>query len=62
MLTIEQIKSIVTPFKLEQIAQRGECADHSSGAFFEQNDEIELSKIAALRNIAAHGYWQLNME
>ncbi|GHS96046.1 hypothetical protein AGMMS50276_13800 [Synergistales bacterium] len=40
----------------------GECANHLSEAFLEQNDEIEWFKIVAVRNIAVHGYWQLNME
>ena len=40
----------------------GECAKHLSPAFKEENPEIEWVQIVAVRNIAAHGYWQLNME
>lgn len=40
----------------------GECANHLSEEFKESNPEIEWIQIIAVRNIAAHGYWQLNME
>lgn len=40
----------------------GECANHLSEEFKEAYSEIEWIQIVAVRNIAAHGYWQLNME
>jgi len=40
----------------------GECANHLSGEFKEKYADIEWIQIVAVRNIAAHGYWQLNME
>lgn len=40
----------------------GECANHLSDNFKEQYRHIEWHQIIAVRNIAAHGYWQLNME
>ena len=40
----------------------GECANHLSEEFKEENIEIEWIQIIAVRNIATHGYWQLNME
>ena len=40
----------------------GECANHLSDDFKEEHHYIEWSQIIAVRNIAAHGYWQLNME
>lgn len=40
----------------------GECANHLSETFKELHDEIEWVQIIAVRNIAAHGYWQLSME
>lgn len=40
----------------------GECANHLSDDFKERYSEIEWIQIIAVRNIAAHGYWQLNME
>jgi uncharacterized protein with HEPN domain len=40
----------------------GECANHLSDDFREAHDEIEWIQIIAVRNIAAHGYWQLSME
>ncbi len=39
----------------------GECANHLSSAYKENHPEIEWIEIIAVRNIAAHGYWQLNM-
>jgi len=39
----------------------GECAKHLSGKFKDEHYEKEWTKIIAVRNIAAHGYWQLNM-
>ena len=39
-----------------------ECANRLSDGFKELNPEIEWVQIVAVRNIAAHGYWQLNME
>ena len=40
----------------------GECARCLSEAFKEKHAHIEWVQIIAVRNIAAHGYWQLNME
>jgi len=40
----------------------GECANHLSAAFKESHPNIEWVQIVAVRNIAAHGYWQLNMK
>jgi len=40
----------------------GECANRLSDRFTENHPEIEWIQIIAVRNIAAHGYWQLNME
>jgi uncharacterized protein with HEPN domain len=40
----------------------GECANHLSDEFIAAHTEIEWHKIIAVRNIAAHGYWQLNMK
>lgn len=40
----------------------GECANHLSDAFKENHAQIEWIQVVAVRNIAAHGYWQLNME
>jgi len=40
----------------------GECANHLSDAFKETHSHIEWVQIVAVRNIAAHGYWQLDME
>jgi len=40
----------------------GECANHLSMEFREEYHEVEWIQIIAVRNIAAHGYWQLNME
>jgi uncharacterized protein with HEPN domain len=39
----------------------GECANHLSESFKERNHKIEWVQITAVRNIAAHGYWQLDM-
>ena len=40
----------------------GECANHLSEMFIEKHSEIPWIQVIAVRNIAAHGYWQLNME
>ena len=40
----------------------GECAKHLSVEFKEKNSKLEWEQIVAVRNIAAHGYWQLNMQ
>ena len=40
----------------------GECANHLSDSFKDAHPEIEWLQIIGVRNIAAHGYWQLNME
>ena len=40
----------------------GECANHLSQEFKENHSGIEWIQIIAVRNIAAHGYWELNME
>ena len=40
----------------------GECANQLSEAFKSQHNQIEWRQIVAVRNIAAHGYWQLDME
>jgi len=40
----------------------GECVNHLSEGFMGKYAFIEWVKIIAVRNIAAHGYWQLNME
>ena len=40
----------------------GECANHLSEDFKEKHPQIEWVQVIAVRNIAAHGYWQLNME
>ncbi|MCL2694874.1 MAG: DUF86 domain-containing protein [Clostridiales bacterium] len=40
----------------------GECANRLSDAFKEKHSQVEWAQIVAVRNIAAHGYWQLNME
>jgi uncharacterized protein with HEPN domain len=40
----------------------GESANHLSDDFKETNPEIEWIQIVAVRNIAAHGYWQLDMK
>ena len=40
----------------------GECANHLSDGFKKKYSQIEWVQIIAVRNIAAHGYWQLNME
>ena len=40
----------------------GECASHLSREFKEKHPAIEWVQIIAVRNIAAHGYWQLNMK
>jgi len=40
----------------------GECANHLSDNFKEKHSQIQWVEIIAVRNIASHGYWQLNME
>ncbi|MCL2351825.1 MAG: DUF86 domain-containing protein [Firmicutes bacterium] len=40
----------------------GECANHLSDEFKKRHSHIEWIQVIAVRNIAAHGYWQLNME
>ena len=40
----------------------GECANHLSADFKDCHPEIEWVQIIAVRNITAHGYWQLNMK
>jgi uncharacterized protein with HEPN domain len=40
----------------------GEGAKNLSEEFKEIHTEIEWVQIIAVRNIAAHGYWQLDME
>ena len=40
----------------------GECANHLSEEFKSKHRQVEWVQIVAVRNIAAHGYWQLNME
>ena len=39
----------------------GECANHLSEEFIEANSQIAWFEIIAVRNISAHGYWQLDM-
>ncbi|MDR1157155.1 MAG: DUF86 domain-containing protein [Oscillospiraceae bacterium] len=39
----------------------GECANHLSDDFKDRHPKIEWIQIVAVRNIAAHGYWQLDM-
>jgi len=40
----------------------GECANHLSKDFINSHPEIPWVQVIAVRNIVAHGYWQLNME
>jgi len=40
----------------------GECANHLSEEFTEENSHIPWVEIIAVRNISAHGYWQLDMK
>ena len=40
----------------------GECANHFSDTFKDKHNQIPWVKVIATRNIAVHGYWQLNME
>ena len=40
----------------------GECANHLSADFRERHSQTQWIEVIAIRNIAAHGYWQLNME
>jgi uncharacterized protein with HEPN domain len=40
----------------------GECANHLSEKFKKSHPHIQWIQIIAVRNIASHGYWQLNME
>jgi uncharacterized protein with HEPN domain len=39
----------------------GECASRLSDDFKDRHSQIEWIQIVAVRNIAAHGYWQLDM-
>ena len=39
----------------------GECANRLSDEFKVKHSKIEWVQIIAVRNIAAHGYWQLDM-
>jgi uncharacterized protein with HEPN domain len=39
----------------------GECANRLSDEFKDRHSHIEWLQIVAVRNIAAHGYWQLDM-
>ena len=40
----------------------GECANHLSDKFKKRHPQIQWIQIIAVRNIASHGYWQLDME
>ena len=40
----------------------GECANHLSEQFKRKHDDIDWFQIIGVRNIAAHGYWQLSTE
>jgi uncharacterized protein with HEPN domain len=40
----------------------GECANHLSDEFKKQHAQLDWVQIVAVRNIAAHGYWQLDMQ
>jgi uncharacterized protein with HEPN domain len=40
----------------------GECANHLSEAFMNKHNKVAWIQIIGVRNIAAHGYWQLSME
>ena len=40
----------------------GECANHLSDKFKKQHPQLDWVQIIAVRNLAAHGYWQLDME
>jgi len=40
----------------------GECANRLSDEFKVKHSKIEWVQIIAVRNIAAHGYWQLDMK
>jgi len=40
----------------------GECASRLSDEFKILHHQIEWTQIIAVRNIAAHGYWQLDMQ
>ena len=40
----------------------GENVNHLSEKFRKEYNEIDWEPIISVRNIAAHGYWQLNME
>ncbi|GAB7140068.1 hypothetical protein RsTz2092_00160 [Deferribacterales bacterium RsTz2092] len=70
------IKNAIAPhsfdtFIMDDILQRavcmsliniGECASHLSLEFRNKHTELNWFQIIGVRNIAAHGYWQLNME
>ena len=40
----------------------GECANRLTDEFKTLHKQIERVQIIAVRNIAAHGYWQLDMQ
>ena len=40
----------------------GECANRLSDEFKDCHTQIDWIQIVAVRNIAAHGYWQLDMQ
>jgi uncharacterized protein with HEPN domain len=40
----------------------GECANRLSDEFKNAHHHIEWVQIVAVRNIAAHSYWQLDMQ
>ena len=40
----------------------GECANRLSDEFKVKHSKIEWIEIIAVRNVAAHGYWQLDMK
>ena len=40
----------------------GECASRLSDEFKDSHPQIEWVQIVAVRNIVAHGYWQLDMQ
>ncbi len=40
----------------------GECANHLSEQFKMKHNHVQWLQIIGVRNIAAHGYWQLSME
>jgi len=40
----------------------GECSNHLSEKFRKNHAEIDWVRIIAVRHVASHGYWQLDME